>query len=238
VQPLYQQIKNEISARITQNEWPAGQKLPSENELVRSLNISRMTIHRALRELAHEGLVNRVHGVGTFVAEKQKHASLLELQDIAEEIQLSGRVHSTRKLLLKTEKASSDVASKMELDKITTVFHLKTVHSQDGIPVQLEDRYVNPALVPDFMSVDLTETTATRYLMELFKPDEMEHVVQAILPHKKIARILRMEPTNPCLQLTRRTWKDDRVVTLVTMIYPGNRYDLGARYATDNYQTR
>ena len=80
--------------------------------------------------------------------------------------------------------------------------------------------------------------TATSYLLGQFKPDEMEHRVRAILPDKQTRELLNMTSGEPCLQLTRRTWKDDQVVTYVTLTYPGDRYELGARYATDEYQLR
>ena len=92
-EPIYQQIKKTIQQRIASGEWPAGQKLPSENELVGALEVSRMTINRALRELTQEGLIKRVHGIGSFVAETPRHASLIELQDIALEIASDGKQH-------------------------------------------------------------------------------------------------------------------------------------------------
>ncbi len=78
-EPLYQQIKNTIQDKIRNGDWSAGEKLPSENELVNALGLSRMTIHRALRELTQAGLINRVHGIGSFVADVPRHASLIEL---------------------------------------------------------------------------------------------------------------------------------------------------------------
>ena len=56
-EPIYLQIKKAIEQRITSGEWPSGQKLPSENELVNALDVSRMTINRALRELTQTALV-------------------------------------------------------------------------------------------------------------------------------------------------------------------------------------
>ena len=66
----------------------------------------------------------------------------------------------------------------------------------------------------------------------------MEHRVRAILPDQQTRELLNMKAGEPCLQLTRRTWKHDQVVTYVTLTYPGERYELGARYATDEYQLR
>ncbi|MDJ0779266.1 MAG: histidine utilization repressor [Gammaproteobacteria bacterium] len=237
-EPIYLQIKNTIERRIESGEWPAGQKLPSENELVDALGVSRMTINRALRELTQQGLVRRVHGIGSFVAEAPRHASLIELQDIALEIEQRGRRYGTEVLLQEEIPAPAEVAAQMELPAGSPVFHLHALHLQDDLPLQLENRYVNPRAMPEFIAQDFTRVTATTYLLQQFKPDEMEHRVSAVMPDAATRRRLALNDGQPCLQLTRRTWKDARVVTHVTLTYPGERYELGARYATDQYSLR
>ncbi len=234
--PLYQQIKDVINQRIKDGQWRAGQKIPSENELVDSLRVSRMTVNRALRELTREGVLNRVHGLGTFVSEPPQHASLIQLKDIAEEVTDQGQVHSSTVLMHLKIRASDYIAEKMQLLKNEDVFYLKSVHFQDQLPIQLEERYVNPLMIPDFMNIDFTAQTATSYLMAQFRPDQMEHRVQAIMPDDKSRDLLNLGRLQPCLKLSRRTWKSDQVVTYVTMIYPGNRYDLAAKYSTNDYQ--
>ncbi len=237
-EPIYRQIKRIIEQRINSGEWSAGQKLPSENDLVGALDVSRMTINRALRELAQAGLVRRVHGLGSFVAEMPRHASLIELQDIALEIEQDGKRHDSKVLQLETVAASSAIAAWMELADASRVYRLRAVHYQDDLPIQLESRYVNPTLMPAFIDQDFSTQTATAYLLGQFKPDEMEHRVSAILPDPDTQSLLSMAKHQPCLQLTRRTWKNAQVVTYVTLTYPGDRYELGARYATNEYQLR
>lgn len=237
-EPIYLQIKNQIQRRIDSGEWRAGQKLPSENDLVAALDVSRMTINRALRELTHEGLIRRVHGLGSFVAETPRHASLIELQDIALEIESGGKRHSSQVLQQDTIPAPGDVAERMQLAAGAPLYLLRAVHYQDEEPIQLELRYVNAAVMPDFVHQDFSRQTTTAYLLGQFKPDEMEHRVRAVVPDADSRELLMMDSTQPCLQLIRRTWKSDQVVTLVTLTYPGDRYELGARYATDEYQLR
>jgi len=237
-EPIYLQIKKIIQQRIASGEWIAGQKLPSENDFVAALDVSRMTINRALRELTHEGLVRRVHGLGSFVAETPRHASLIELQDIALEIEQGGRRHHSRVLELETLAAPAAVAARLELDAGARIYHLRAVHYQDDLPLQLEARYVNAAAVPDFVHQDFTRVTATAYLLEQYQPDEMEHRVRAVRPDSSCRELLQLASDEPCLQLNRRTWKHGRVVTQVTLTYPGDRYELGARYATNEYQLR
>jgi len=237
-EPIYLQIKNLIAKRIESGEWRAGQKLPSENDLVNALEVSRMTINRALRELTQQGLVERVHGLGSFVAERPRHASLIELQDIALEIEQGGGHHRSRVLSQESVHASPAVTELMQVSESAPLYRLRAVHYQDDLPLQLESRYVNPDAMPEFIQQDFSRTTATAYLLGQFKPDEMEHRVRAILPDQQTRELLQMPPGQPCLQLTRRTWKHNRVVTYVTLTYPGDRYELGARYATDEYQLR
>ncbi len=237
-EPIYHQIKQAVENRIASGEWRAGQKLPSENALVAALDVSRMTINRALRELTQAGLIKRVHGLGSFVAEQPRHASLIELQDIALEIENGGGRYASRVLSLESVYASPTVTELMQLAEDVTLYRLRAVHYQDDLPLQLESRYVNPAVMPDFINQDFTRLTSTAYLLQQFKPDEMEHRVRAILPDQQTRELLMMADGQPCLQLTRRTWKDDQVVTYVTLTYPGDRYELGARYATNEYQLR
>ncbi len=237
-QPLYQQIKNTIHGKIKSNEWQVGQKLPSENELVAALQVSRMTIHRALRELTQEGLIDRVHGVGSFVADAPKHASLIELRDIAIEVTQSGKQHSSRVLALDTRKADEAIARNMQVALGTSLYFLNAVHYQDDIPIQLEARYVSPKLAPNFLNQDFCTMTSTSFLLSLFRPQEMEHIVRAIMPDERERTALRIESGEPCLQLSRRTWKQNQVVTHVTLTYPSSRYDLGARYSVNDFQMR
>lgn len=237
-EPIYQQIKKTIADRISNGDWAAGQKLPSENELVNALEVSRMTINRALRELTQQGLINRVHGLGSFVADRPRHASLIELQDIALEIAESGKRHSSRIIVLDKRFADTEIAALMQLPVDCEVYFLSAVHLQDDLPIQFENRYVNPQLVPEFLQQDFKRITSTAYLLSQFRPDEMEHVVSAVIPDLQVQNLLRIDRLQPCLQLNRRTWVNHQVVTQVTLTYPGNRYDLGARYATNDYHTR
>jgi GntR family histidine utilization transcriptional repressor len=230
--PLYQQIKNAIIEKIHSGEWRPGEKVPSENKLATDLGASRMTINRPLRELTTEGLLLRVPGLGTFVAEPPRQASLLELKPIAEEIAAMGRTHHARVLSLAQIKTKQKLAELMGVQVGSTLFHIVVVHYRDELPIQLETRHVNPTLVPEFLGVDFTRTTPSEYLISRIRADELEHIVQAMMPDKYISERLSIPMTEPCLRLKRRTWKDNLVVTAVDLIYPSSLYDLGARYRT------
>ncbi|NOR23780.1 MAG: GntR family transcriptional regulator, partial [Desulforhopalus sp.] len=88
--PLYQQVKEHIVGKINGGVMQPGMRIESEAELVANLNVSRMTVNRALRELAAEGKINRIQGKGTFVAEKKPQSALLEIKSIDREIRERG----------------------------------------------------------------------------------------------------------------------------------------------------
>ena len=144
-------IKASIRQRIAEGGWQPGMKLPSERELVQQFGCARMTVHHALRELEDEGLIERRQGSGSYVAQLHPISNVLQVRDIHEEIAERGHVHVTRVLAVEREKAGTDIAAAMRLRKGSTVYHVRLVHLENGVPIQLEDRHVNPALAPGFM---------------------------------------------------------------------------------------
>jgi len=230
--PLYGRIKDRIAGRIRAGDWPAGTRLPSENQLVAELGCSRMTVHRALRELSAEGLVTRVTGVGSFVAEPRPRTELLELRNIAEEIVSRGGRHDAEVRLLRAEAAPAAVAADFAKAEGARLYHSVIVHRQDGVPVQLEDRWVDPEVAPGYVTRDFAAENATAYLVRVAPLDALEHVVEAGLPTPEEARLLDIAAGEPCLTLYRRTWSFGRVATRSVLTHPGARWRLGTRVAT------
>jgi GntR family histidine utilization transcriptional repressor len=230
--PLYAKVKDHIVTQIRSGAWTPGMRVPSENELVDSFRISRMTANRALRELFAEGFVERVPGVGTFVKEPPARASLMELRNIAEEIEARGHRYSSQLVSRRRIAANPAIAEEFEADEGSELFHLVIVHEENGVPVQLEDRYVNAAVVPDFMDQDFSATTPTAHLLRSTPVDELEHTVEAIMPAPEQQRLLHINALEPCLTLHRRSWSKDKVVTVANLTYPASRYALYSRYKT------
>jgi GntR family histidine utilization transcriptional repressor len=227
---LYQQVKDFILRKIQEGAWKPGDRVPSEHELVAEFGFARMTVNRALRELAEQGRVVRVAGVGTFVAPEKSQATLLQVANLADEIRARGHDYRCRMLLLERMAAPVEVAAALDLRTGESVFHSVCVHHEDDVPVQLEDRYVNPRTAPLFMQQDFSRVQPSEYLLRTVPYDEIEHVVDAVLPTPEQAELLQMAPTQPCLLLTRRTWTGGVPVTLVRCLHPGMRFRLGSRF--------
>ncbi|MBV6509925.1 MAG: hypothetical protein JJLCMIEE_03041 [Acidimicrobiales bacterium] len=94
----YQVIAEELRGRLAAGEFAAGRVLPSEAELSRSYQASRVTIRRALESLRAEGLVDSRQGFGWFVAAHPLRQSLARLGTIEAQLEASGR-RSERRIL-------------------------------------------------------------------------------------------------------------------------------------------
>lgn len=230
---LYQQVKEHVARKIQGGSWRAGDRLPSESELVLQFGISRMTVNRALRELAEQGRIVRVAGVGSFVAEDKPQSTLLQIANLASEIRQRGHAYGCKVLTVERVAATLEVAAALDMRTGESVFHAVCIHLEDGVPVQLEDRYVNPRMAPQFGEQDFSKIQPSEFLVRHVPFDQVEHVVDAVLPTQTQAQLLDMAASQPCLLLTRRTWSRGVPVTLVHCLHPASRYRLGSRFRAD-----
>jgi GntR family histidine utilization transcriptional repressor len=228
--PLYERIKNLILTQIASGGWAAAQRIPSENELVRQVGASRMTVNRALRELTDAGYLVRVQGVGTFVADRRAQGHPLAIRNIADEILARGHLHTAQVMSLERCTATAQLAGLFNLRAGHQLFHSRMVHKENGLPIQLEDRYVNPAVAPGYLEQDFTVTTPNAYLMQVAPVQTVEHIVQAARTDTATAQLLQMDASEPCLVLHRRTWTQGTVATAVTLSHPASRFELQGQF--------
>jgi GntR family histidine utilization transcriptional repressor len=228
--PLYLQVRHYIEDRIRSGSWKPETRIPSENNLVESLGISRMTVNRALRELTAEGHIIRLQGVGTFVAKQKPQTELMEIKNIADEIKEGGGIHSCDIHLLQEETVSPELAEEMGLSPGDRVYHSIMVHRDRGRAVQVAERYVNPVVAPDFLNQDYTAITPSEHLLSVTPVTEAEHVIEAVMPDDSMQELLEIERDEPCLVLYRKTWSYEWVATKNRFAYAGTRHRIGGRF--------
>jgi GntR family histidine utilization transcriptional repressor len=231
-QPRYQAIKDHIYRQIREGAYAPAARIPTEQQLTQMFAVSRMTVNRALRELEAEGLLVRRQGVGTFVAEIQAESPLLEIRNIAEEVRARHHVYSNQLIRLEAVNADQVIAARLGLPAGTRVFHSLLVHLQNGVPLQVEDRYVNARIVPDYLQQDFSQVTPGQYLTGLFPLSELEHVVEAVAPDPRMQELLDIDSQEPCLLVKRRTWSQERLISCAYLLHPGSRYRLSSRTRT------
>lgn len=230
--PLYEQVKRRVSADISRGAWKTGEKLPSENEIAAALSVSRLTAHRALRELAAEGAIRRVHGVGSFVASSAAPFSIVRVHDIAEVIRARGDELSVTALETGEVRAGPELGRSFGVPSLATLFRSVVVYRANGVPLQIETRHVSPAFAPDYLKQDFREISTADYLRSVATPTRASNVIEATSPTPEEARLLEIDPLEPCLTVLRSTWVNDRMTTVTLLIHPGSRYRISSDQIT------
>lgn len=227
MQPRFVQIKTELLQQIEQGLMQAGDKVPSENQLAQQFSVSRMTARRAITELVDEGVLIRSQGLGSFVADQRPMSSMLAIRSIQEEIQERGHRYNNQVLQLTTVKASAEQSQWLGVRETSEIFHSQVVHMENQVPIQFEERWVNPQWAPDYGKQDLQQLTAHQYLNQVAPLTEADHIVEAIVPPANVAQALAIELTQPCLKVSRRTYSSKGIVSYAQLFHPGHRYRLG-----------
>jgi GntR family histidine utilization transcriptional repressor len=227
----YARVKQFLKRELAQGRWPPGALMPSEADLVAKFGVSRMTVNRALRELQSEGLVQRTQGVGTFAAPLHRVSSTLTIRDLHEEIVSRGHEHRADVHLAREEPAGEALAGRLGLAPGAPVFHTLIVHHENGVPLQCEDRYVNPACAPGYLAVDFTRITPTHYLLDVAPLWEAQYAIEASAPTPEEARLLRIRRHDACLVVVRRTVSKGVPITLARLVHPGSRYQIDGAFA-------
>ena len=126
-----------------------GSPAPSERELVHRFGVARMTVRQAMDALVVEGLLERIPGRGTFVARPRRTAS--RLTSYTEEMARRGLLAESSTLLARREQAGPGVARALNVSEGDAVIHWRRLRRADGLPMCIEDAYLNEVLIPGFL---------------------------------------------------------------------------------------
>lgn len=147
---IYLKLKDSLANDITQGKYMPGDILPSENDLMKTWSVSRITVRNAIRQLAIEGLVYTIHGRGTFVSETKITNYLPSLTSLSHDIQKRGLTPKQRVLKLEQVAANHDVASRLHLKPGDPVIYFVRVTSADDTPIAIGYTNISiPAIAPN-----------------------------------------------------------------------------------------
>jgi GntR family transcriptional regulator, histidine utilization repressor len=228
--PVFLNIKNHILEQIQSGHFKEGDAIPSEQALAKQFGVSRMTVNRAVKELTDEQILTRIQGSGTYVAQHKYQATLVEIRSIAEEVRSRGHRHRSELHKLERTRAGEHMAAAFGVEPGHPLFHSVIVHFENDIPIQVEDRWVNAAVAPDYMLQDFAVITPNEYLMAAAPLQGVNYSIEALSPPKDVADMLHMSAREACLVLKRRTLSKGQVASVATMWHPGNRYQFAGSF--------
>ncbi|HVW93627.1 MAG TPA: histidine utilization repressor [Devosia sp.] len=228
--PLHQRILGDIEQKIVSGQWPPGHRIPVEVELARQYGCSRMTVGRALGQLARSGLIERRRRSGSFVAQPVAQSAVLEIHDIRSEVEALGLAYAYRLLRRRRRTAGADDRRRLGIDRPVPLLELACCHFAGDRPFCLEHRLISLASVPDASDQGFENVAPGPWLLARVPWSAAEHTIRAIAADAKIGAILDLPRGAPCLAMERRTWSRGEAVTHVRFVYPGESHALVARF--------
>ncbi len=230
---LHRRIGADIERRILSGEWPPGARVPTEAELQAEYGCARMTVSRALTDLSARGLIVRRRRAGSVVARPPVHSAVLDIPDIAAEIAARGMAYGYE-LLERSERAATDEEAWLG----QRVIMVACLHRADGAPFALERRLIGLAATPDAGDETFEAVSPGGWLLKRAPWTEAEHRIAAVAADRETALRLDLAAGEACLKLERRTWADGRGVTWAWQTFPGQAYDLVARFSPARPEAR
>jgi len=227
---LHQRIRGEIEDLIRSGAWAPGRKVPSEAELMARFGCSRMTVNKAMSGLAEAGLIVRRRRAGSFVARPRVHSTVLDIPDIQAQILARGETYRFELLDQRRRKAKAGDADEAALAASGALLALRGLHVAGGRPFALEDRLVSLAAVPEAAEADFAAEPPGAWLLHHVPWTEAENRISAVGADAATAELLAVAVGTALLAVERRTWRAGEPVTWVRQLFPGEAYDLVARF--------
>lgn len=227
---LGERIRSDFERRILAGELAPGARLPTEQELMHDYGCARMTVNKALSALAAAGLIDRRKRAGTFVARPRVHSMVLDVPDIAAQVRERGQAYGWRPLRRLVRPPRADDADEALLAGTGLLVQLDGLHLAEGVPLGLETRLVSADAVPDIVNADLDSVPPGTWLLRHVPWTEAETRIAAVGATGAEAAHLGIEAGAPCLSVERRTWRGAERITAVRQLFPGDAYDMVARF--------
>ena len=139
--PLYQQLKEEIKGKITDNTFPYGSKIPTETELSEIFQVSRITVRRAIQELCQENYLVKKQGKGTFVKHAKVARKIKYLLGFSKSCEANGMVPSRKVIKREIVELSDEDAKTMGLEAGSHAVSIERINLADGVPIMYDQKF-------------------------------------------------------------------------------------------------
>lgn len=208
-QPLYEQVKEQLSLKIQQGEYLPLSQLPSEHELSELFNVSRITVRQALHKLSQEGVIFKVHGKGTYVSKPKAYQNITQLQGFAEAMSHTGHQILNEVLSVEFKEAPIQVAAKLKISVRSKVVEIKRVRLLNNEPVSYELTFL-----PESIGKQLIQNEVDLRSTDIFSAIERDLEIplgyadlniDAIQADDELALLLDIDANTPILRVERLT---------------------------------
>lgn len=215
-------IRRDLLARIQSGVWKPGDSIPREVELAALYGCTRSTVGRALRDLAAAGFLARRRKGGTTVSTNPVRKAPLEVPIIADAIRKSGREVGYRLLDYVEGPSPAEVQDRLSIGPEGAVIFLAALHLADGVPHQVEHRWLMPAAVPGLTSDVLRQRPVDEWLLQHAPLCRASIEIEAVAAPEAVAQALGIPQGAPCLRVLRASWSPAQPIGLLHLYHaPG-----------------
>jgi GntR family histidine utilization transcriptional repressor len=227
---LHRRILSDISERILSGAWPPGHRIPFEHELAAQYGCSRMTVNKALSQLAKAGLIERRRRSGSFVRQPQSQAAVLEIHDIRTEVEALGLPYRYELGSRENRRGTAQDRALLGLESASSVLSLECRHFAGRKPFCHEARLISLTAVPDAADEAFRDIAPGPWLVAQVPWSAAEHRIRASAADAAMAAALDIAAGSACLVVERRTWSAEHPVTHVRFTYAADSHVLVARF--------
>jgi GntR family transcriptional regulator len=233
--PLYFQIQRTLMDRIRSGDLSEGDPLPSEEELGRVYQVSRMTARQALHGLKINGYAVSQKGRGTFVTRPKLEKNIMHLRGFTEDMKHLGMEPSSKLLVQTVVNATAELAEKLKVEAEETVMRLRRLRLADGIPMALEDSYIPLRQFHGLEKISFLKRSLYSVLRENFgvRIAYADEVIEALPATREESELLTIPKKSSILSISRIIMTTEEVpIEFACSRYRGDRYRASIRIPT------
>ena len=217
---------SDVLADLAMRDLGPGAAIPSERDLMSTYDVSRATVRKSIDSLVAGGLLEKIHGKGTFVA-RPRVETHLHLASFSDDMHRRGLAPSTRLMRVDEERPPPEVVKTLRLGARGTAWRIDRVRLADGQPMAIEQGWYPRALLPDLDTQDLTGSLYTLFAEGYdLVIDGAEQTLWGEAAEGATARRLEAPAHTPLLVFRRVSSAAGRPVEYVVSRYRGDRYQV------------
>jgi GntR family transcriptional regulator len=225
--PLYYQLENILREKIKSREYGPGDSIPTEDQLVRSYAVSRITVRRALSTLKKDGLIDRRRGRGSFVTQGQRDLEPMKLTGMIEDIIAMGVKTKTKVVGFGSVRPTKKVADALRLNEEMKVLRIERIRLIKASPISHTVSYIPPDIGESIKKEDLAIHPLLNILEKKchVKIGRGTQIIEATLADSRIASLLGVMTGAPLLKIERTVFDiKDRPIEYLSILYRSDRY--------------
>jgi len=230
--PLYIQIKESISSAISLGEWEPDMQIPSERELCKKYNVSRITVRQAIADAENAGLLYKIQGKGTFVQAPKIGQGLSKITSFGKTLQISGLHGTTSILESKVVPVNLELSNVFKCSMDDQVFNLRLLGFANAEPIVYYNSYFPLAIGCSMLETAHKHvesgtpfSTYDLYAQLDIAADAVEQTFEAINCRKEVAKIMNVKEGTALLVVTSVVYtRDEKPVEFKTAMYKADKY--------------